>query len=106
MTLKSSFVLNLRDKDRNQILKIAEETFSCEVILWAYGSRVNGNSHDASDLDLVIRGPELKELNNTELENFKEALKDSNIPIIVQVFDWARLPSSFKKNILASYIPL
>ena len=25
--------------------------------VWAYGSRVNGESHEASDLDLVIRGP-------------------------------------------------
>ena len=28
------------------------------VEVWAYGSRVNGRSHEASDLDLVLRGPE------------------------------------------------
>ena len=26
------------------------------VEVWAYGSRVNGRSHDGSDLDLVLRG--------------------------------------------------
>ena len=29
------------------------------VEVWAYGSRVDGRSHDGSDLDLVLRGPGL-----------------------------------------------
>ena len=33
-----------------------------DVEVWAYGSRVNGRSHDGSDLDLVLRGPGLKEI--------------------------------------------
>ena len=28
-----------------------------EAEVWAYGSRVSGESHPASDLDLVLRGP-------------------------------------------------
>ena len=27
------------------------------VEVWAYGSRVNGSAHEASDLDLVLRSP-------------------------------------------------
>ena len=30
------------------------------VEVWAYGSRVSGRSHDASDLDLVLRAPGLQ----------------------------------------------
>ena len=30
--------------------------------VWAYGSRITGESHEGSDLDLVARGPELKPL--------------------------------------------
>ncbi|WP_394370317.1 nucleotidyltransferase domain-containing protein [Pedobacter segetis] len=30
--------------------------------VWAYGSRVNGDAHVGSDLDLVIRTPDLKRL--------------------------------------------
>lgn len=30
-----------------------------EVEVWAYGSRISGRSHDGSDLDLVLRSPEL-----------------------------------------------
>lgn len=96
-------MINLRNKDQIEILKIAKTIFSTEVEIWAYGSRVNGNSHNASDLDIVLRSPGLKQINISELEDFKKALTFSNIPIIIQVFDWARLPKSFHENILKSY---
>ena len=34
------------------------------VEVWAYGSRVNGESHDGSDLDLALRGPALASVND------------------------------------------
>ena len=37
------------------------------VEVWAYGSRVNGESHDGSDLDLVLRGPALEPLDGRYL---------------------------------------
>lgn len=66
--------------------------------VWAYGSRVSGQSHEGSDLDLVVRGPELKPL-GAELVDLVEAFRESNIPILVQVHDWARLPESFHREI-------
>ena len=50
------------------------------VEVWAYGSRVNGRSHDGSDLDLVLRGPGLKEVLTGQLGDFEEAVRESNIP--------------------------
>ena len=44
-----------------------------DVEVWAYGSRVNGRSHDGSDLDLVLRGPGLKEIPSGQLGDFEEA---------------------------------
>jgi len=49
--------------------------------VWAYGSRVNGRSHDGSDLDLVLRSPTLKPLGGEYLY-FSEALHRSNIPVL------------------------
>lgn len=98
--------LHLRKKDKDEILKIATQTLNDEVSIWAYGSRVNGSSHDGSDLDLVLRRPAFNKIDLTELENFQQSLLESNIPIIIQAFDWARIPESFHKNILNSYIPL
>lgn len=74
-----------------------------EVAVWAYGSRVNGNAHDGSDLDLVLRTPDLQALPASVASRFREALTDSNLPIFVDVHDWALLPSSFHPRILARY---
>ena len=41
-----------------------------DVEVWAYGSRVNGRSHGGSDLDLVLRGPSLKEIPSASVGGF------------------------------------
>ena len=71
--------------------------------VWAYGSRVNGESHEGSDLDLVVRGPGLEPLGEGFL-NLLEAIEESNIPILVQIHDWARLPESFHQEIDRNHI--
>ena len=73
------------------------------VAVWAYGSRVNGNAHDGSDLDLVLRAPDLQALPTGFINRFREALTDSNLPIFVDVHDWAHLPSTFYPRILTRY---
>ena len=73
------------------------------VEIWAYGSRVDGTAHETSDLDLVLRSKDLKPIPTMELTDFELAVAESNIPILVQIFDWARIPESFHKNILNNY---
>ena len=68
------------------------------VEVWAYGSRVNGGSHEGSDLDLVLRGPSLEPLDGG-FYDLLEAIEKSNIPILVQAHDWAMLPESFHREI-------
>ena len=72
--------------------------------VWAYGSRVNGESHEGSDLDLVVRGPDLKRIPSGPLAGLIEALEDSKVPILVQTQDWARLPESFHQEIEQNYV--
>jgi type I restriction enzyme S subunit len=85
------------------------DTLLCEHVpgieVWAYGSRVNGRSHDGSDLDLVLRIPTLEPLGHEYFE-LVEALEQSNIPILVQAHDWARLPESFHREIERDYVVL
>ena len=71
--------------------------------VWVYGSRVSGESHPASDLDLVLRGPNLEPLSHG-FSDLLEALEESNIPILVQAHDWARLPQSFHREIERDYV--
>ena len=76
-----------------------------EAEVWAYGSRVNGESHEGSDLDLVVRGPGLEPLGGGFL-NLLEAIEESDIPILVQIHDWARLPESFHQEIERNHVVL
>jgi predicted nucleotidyltransferase len=74
--------------------------------VWAYGSRVNGDYYDASDLDLVARQSDDLSRGQANLNETKEAFVESNIPIIVQIVDWARIPESFHAEILSNYAVL
>ncbi|MCY4354419.1 MAG: restriction endonuclease subunit S [Truepera sp.] len=76
------------------------------VEVWAYGSRVNGQSHDGSDLDLVLRSPDLQQIPTDSLASFSEALRESAIPFLVEVHDWARLPESFHPEIEREHLVL
>lgn len=92
-------MLKLRKKDKEAICRLAGQTFKSPVKILAYGSRVNGDSHDSSDLDLVVKSKDLQYINAEEISTFRDVLQDSSIPIIVQVLDWGRIPDSFKTNI-------
>lgn len=90
--------LDLPVRWRRQIeALLAEHVPKAEV--WAYGSRVNGTSHDASDLDLVLRGPNLERIPTDQLSDLAEAIEESNIPILIDIHDWYRIPEHFKLNI-------
>jgi predicted nucleotidyltransferase len=92
----------LRVKDKERLINIFE-TVEIPITVWAYGSRVNGDAHEGSDLDLVIRTPDLQKIPSDIFIRLKETLRESNIPIVVELLDWARLPESFHKNIENKY---
>lgn len=74
--------------------------------VWAYGSRVNGDHYDASDLDLVVRQPDELTRRQPDLDEVAAAFSDSDLPILVQILDWARLPAAFREEIAAGYVVL
>lgn len=88
------------------VRKILHNSFSSEVEIWAYGSRVNGDCYDMSDLDLVVRQPGNLEKPTKNLAQVRDAFIESNLPIQVQIVDWARIPDSFHKEIEANYFVL
>ena len=92
----------LRNKDRQALCEIFS-LVETGIEVWAYGSRVYGTAHDGSDLDLVIRSQNQEKLPIDILADVKEKIQQSNIPIVVELFDWARLPKSFQSNIEAKH---
>lgn len=70
--------------------------------VWAYGSRVNGDCFEASDLNLVMRRPCIDE--PADVDQAQEAFIESDLPIQVQILDWSALPAAFHAEIEAGYV--
>ncbi|MDR2260489.1 MAG: restriction endonuclease subunit S [Azoarcus sp.] len=72
--------------------------------VWAYGSRVNGDAHECSDLDLVLLNPQNLAADTEGWMDLKDALQESCLPMLVDVHDWAHLPEDFHRNIEWNYV--
>ncbi len=75
-----------------------------EVEVWAFGSRVTHSGHSGSDLDLVLRPPTRASLPPHKLSALRNALTASDLPILVEVHDWNRLPEPFQREIERAYV--
>ncbi|MCY3941219.1 MAG: nucleotidyltransferase domain-containing protein [Gammaproteobacteria bacterium] len=95
--------LHLRDRHRAIIEALVREHLP-DVEVWAYGSRVNGRSHEGSDLDLILRGPGLRKIPRDRIADFADALRESTIPFLVEARDWARVPERFHRQIEREHI--
>lgn len=95
--------LHLPTRHREQLEALFREHLP-DVEVWAYGSRVAGRSHGGSDLDLVLRGPGLEEIDLARLDDFQQALQGSTMPFLVEARDWARLPARFHREIEREYV--
>ena len=92
----------LEEDYKKNIISLAEK-FTVPLEIWAYGSRVNGDAHQASDLDLVVKFTDANINIYDELMTFKKDLQESNIPILVEVRNFDLLPISFQENILRNH---
>lgn len=95
--------LHLPESYRRMVLDILH-THLPNAEVWAYGSRVNGDYHDSSDLDLVVRQAQALNRRQTNLDEVAAAFTESNLPIFVQIVDWASIPSEFHAEIAANYV--
>ncbi len=77
-----------------------------DKIVWAYGSRIKDTSHQGSDLDLALIDRNGLSIPAQQFYSLRDALEESNLPISVDVLDWAALPESFKKEIERAHVVL
>ena len=92
----------LKPKYKQMLLELFSE-ITLPIEVWAYGSRVKGTAHDGSDLDLGIISRDGEKVPMNILMELKVKIRESNVPILVELFDWERLPESFHKNIEACH---
>ncbi|MDR0598160.1 MAG: nucleotidyltransferase domain-containing protein [Treponema sp.] len=94
--------LALAERDRLTLIALIER-FLPRTTVWAFGSRVKGNSRPWSDLDLVVF---TQAGQHAQVSLLKEALEESNLPFRVDLLEWEGLPENFKETIKAGYVPL
>lgn len=84
-----------------KMLKDIFNNYCPKAEIWAYGSRIKGEAHSGSDLDLVV-----KNFNddNVYLFELQELLSESNIPFFVDIHEFDKLPQSFQDEIKKDYI--
>lgn len=105
MTPKPKSSLFLREIDLIRIREIFQK-FLPSASIYAYGSRVNGDAHDGSDLDLAILSSDGMEIPMDVLSKLRESFQESNIPILIDFHDFARLPLAFREEILQDHVKI
>lgn len=74
--------------------------------VWVYGSRITGHAHEGSDVDIVLRNPANLTAEIPELPELQEAVRESNLPMLIDIHDWAHLPTDFHHNIESNYVEI
>jgi predicted nucleotidyltransferase len=74
--------------------------YTPDAEVWVYGSRLGPHCHPGSDLDLALIGPGGKPIPAARLTALREALDTSEIPIVIDLHDFSRLPEPFRNEII------
>jgi len=83
------------------ILKKYVPTFE----IFVFGSRINGNIHEHSDLDLAIKTTAGK-IDLLLMADIRDAFQSSNLPFRVDIIDFNRASPEFQKVILNNSVLL
>lgn len=84
-----------------QMLVNIFNSYCPQAEIWAYGSRIKGEAHEGSDLDLVVKSFNSP---NKNIYDLRTLINDSDIPIIVELLDFNNIPASFQEEILKDYV--
>lgn len=93
----------LKSKHKQILLDIFAKYLTIPASILVFGSRVNGDATNGSDLDLVIKTTDNTKIDIENLTTLQQKLTESNIPFLVDVLDWNRIPDYFQENILKNY---
>lgn len=95
--------LGLAPQDLSSLLDILERYIPKREV-WAFGSRVKGKARPFSDLDLAII--ESEPLDLQQRAELHYVLSESNLPIKIDIVEWARVTPSFREIIQENHIVL
>ncbi|MBR3890346.1 nucleotidyltransferase domain-containing protein [bacterium] len=83
-----------------EILKDIFTRLCPNATVYAYGSRIKGNAHEGSDLDLALDNTS----DDVVISDIVEAVRESNIPFLIDIFELKSLPESFQNEIMKNNV--
>lgn len=95
--------LFLDKKYLKEIRRIIKKAYPMAEV-WAYGSRAYGNdktTHSGSDLDLCVKDFGCED---GDIICLRELFIDSNLPFLIDIFEYDKLPLSFQEEINRKHI--
>lgn len=95
-------MLALKEKHLAELERIFGE-YCPKAEIWAFGSRIKNESHSGSDLDLAVKN---FHENNKSVPELRELLNDSDIPFLIDILDFQKIPTAFQKEILKEYVQI
>lgn len=96
-------VIDLNNRDWCEVKRVLKECVP-EYTVWAFGSRVTGTEKTYSDLDLAILTD--RPLSFERMATIRDAFDESDLPIRVDIVDWAATSASFRDIILKNYVEI
>jgi len=78
-----------------QTVKTILKNYAPNFEVLVFGSRVSGNTHEHSDLDIALRGSEKIDL--LILADIRDEFQNSNIPFRVDIIDFNRVSPEFQE---------
>ena len=66
------------------------------VQLYMFGSRAKGTAHNASDIDVAVKG---ENITPVQLSEIRDALHESDIPYKVELINFKSANKAFKQSI-------
>lgn len=91
----------LAPNDWAELLRVLREQVP-DLEVWAFGSRVKGTAKPYSDLDLALITVQPMTLH--QLADIEEAFSQSDLPIKVDLLDWAAASPGFKAMVEQSKV--
>ncbi len=92
--------LNVKQEYLDELTQILKN-YCPKAEIWAYGSRLDGDSHSGSDLDMTVKSFNEE---GKYLYELKTLLIDSDIPFLMDINEFDKLPETFQEEILKKYV--
>ena len=88
--------IDLDPRDMAEVIRILQQQVP-ELEVWVFGSRIKGTAKPYSDLDLALITTQPLSLERSGA--LKEAFDESNLPMRVDIVDWAATSEAFHRII-------